>query len=431
MRVSSGMIFDAGIAGINRQTASLLKVQQQIASGRRILTPSDDPVAAARALEVTQASDIVAQFKENQNYAVSALGIEEVQLAAATDVIGRVHELAVQGSNSTLTDSARAGIATELRARFDELLGIANSGDGTGNYLFAGFMSSTTPFAGTVDGILAGSDVVYQGDDGQRKLQVSPTRVIEVSDAGSDLFRRIASGNGYFATDYAAGNSGTGVINSGAVSNPAAWNSSASQQVAINFTVSGGVTSYDLVDTVSGNSLLTGTAAPAAPAAQRVFQAGQPIVLSAQGAEAAFDLGASVTITGTAADGDSFTLAPGGSQSVFTTVARLIGALEAPAATPAAKAQLASEVGFAVTNLSHAANRISETRSLVGSRMNELESLGSLNEDLDLQYQQTLSTLQDVDYAKAVSDLTRKQFELEAAQQSFFKISQLSLFNFL
>lgn len=431
MRVSSGMIFDAGIASINRQTGSLLKVQQQIASGRRILTPSDDPVAAARALEVTQASDIVAQFKENQNYAVSALGIEEVQLAAATDVIGRVHELAVQSANSTLTDSARAGIATELRARFDELLGIANSGDGTGNYLFAGFMSSTTPFAGTVDNILAGNEIVYQGDDGQRKLQVSPTRVIEVSDAGSDVFRRIARGNGYFATDYAAGNSGTGVINSGAVTNPAAWNSSSSQQVAINFTVSGGVTSYDLVDTVSGNSLLTGAAAPAAAGSQRVFQTGQPIVLSAQGAEAPFDLGASITITGAVADGDSFTLAPGGSQSVFATVARLIGALEAPAGTPAAKARLTSEIGFAVTNLAHATDRIMGTRALVGSRMNEIESLGNLNDNLGLQYQQTLSTLQDVDYAKAIADLTRKQFELEAAQQSFFKISQLSLFNFL
>ncbi|MDZ4251617.1 MAG: flagellar hook-associated protein FlgL [Sulfuritalea sp.] len=431
MRVSSSMIFDAGIASINRQTGSLLKVQQQVASGRRILTPSDDPVAAARALEVTQASDIVAQFKQNHDYALFSLGMEEVQLGAATEVVARARELAVQSGNATLTDSARAGIAVELRARFDELLGIANSSNGAGNHLFAGFMSSTAPFGGTVDNILAGNEIVYQGDDGQRKLQVSPTRVIEMSDAGSDVFRRIASGNGYFATDYAAGNSGSGVINSGAVTNPAAWNSSSAQQVAINFTVSGGVTSYDLVDSVSGNSLLTGTAAPAAPGNLRVFQAGQPIVLSAQGGEAPFDLGASVTITGAAADGDSFTLAPSGSQSVFATLANLIGALEAPAGTPAAKAKLTSEIGFAMTNLAHAADRIIETRALVGSRMNELESLGSLNEDLGLQYQQTLSTLQDVDYAKAVSDLSRKQFELEAAQQSFFKISQLSLFNFL
>ena len=66
-------------------------------------------------------------------------------------------------------------------------------------------------------------------------------------------------------------------------------------------------------------------------------------------------------------------------------------------------------------------------RATLGSRMNELESLGYLNQDLSLQYQQTLSKLQDLDYAKAVTDLTRKQIELEAAQQSFAKVSQLSL----
>ena len=70
-------------------------------------------------------------------------------------------------------------------------------------------------------------------------------------------------------------------------------------------------------------------------------------------------------------------------------------------------------------------------RSQIGSRMNEIESLASLNEDLTLQYQQTLTDLQDLDYAKAISDLTRKQTDLQAAQQSFVKISQLSLFNYL
>ena len=73
MRVSNGMIFDAGVASINRQTSSLLHLQQQVASGRRILTPSDDPVAAARALEVTQASDVTAHFKQSQNFGAQRL----------------------------------------------------------------------------------------------------------------------------------------------------------------------------------------------------------------------------------------------------------------------------------------------------------------------------------------------------------------------
>ncbi|MDP2823752.1 MAG: flagellar hook-associated protein FlgL [Sulfuritalea sp.] len=430
MRVSSGMIFDAGVSGINRQTASLLHLQQQVSSGRRILTPSDDPVAAARALEVTQASDVLAQFTENHDNANSALGLEEAHLSSSVDLLARVRELAVQGGNTSLTLNDRFAITAELRARFEELTGIANATDGGGQYLFAGYMGSTKPFGGTVESILSGGEIVYQGDDGQRKLQVSPTRFLEVSDSGNDVFKRIRSGNGYFATNYAGGNTGTGVVTSGAVTNPAAWNAATTKNVAVKFTVTAGVTSYDLVDTVSGNSLLTGAAAPAPLVSQRTFQSGQPVVLS-QAGPPAFDLGASVTINGAPANGDSFSVAPSTSQSVFVTLAKLIGALEAPAGTPAANAKLSNDIGFALTNLDQATDNILRIQTRIGSRMAEIDSLSSVSEDLSLQYQQTLSQLQDLDYAKAISDLTRKQVDLQAAQQSFVNISQLSLFNYL
>ena len=420
MRVSTGMIFDAGVASINRQTASLLNVQQQVASGRRILRPSDDPVAAARALEVTQASDVVAQFKRNQDVATSALGLEEVQLASVGDVLGRVRELAVQAGNTNLSSTSRKGIATELRARFDQLLGIANTTDGNGQHIFSGYMGAVTPFGGSVDDILAGNEIVYQGDDGQRTLQVSPSRFIEVSDSGGDVFKRIRNGNGYFVTDYAAGNAGTGVMASGSVTDPAAWNAAATKNVSVEFTVAAGVTTYDLIDTASSASLLAG--------GPRAFQSGQPILL---GDPPAFNLGASVTITGTPANGDRFSVAPSTTQSVFVTLGNLIGALEAPTGTPAADAKYINEIGFALTNLDQAGNNVLRVRAGIGSRMNEIDSLASLNDSLDLQYQQTLSNLQDLDYAKAITDLTRNQTSLEAAQLSFSRISQLSLFNYL
>lgn len=431
MRISSGMIFDAGVSGINRNTALLLHVQQQISANRRILTPSDDPVAAARALEVQQASDVVAQFKQNQAAATSALGLEEGQLTSATDVLARVRELTIQAGSTSLTATQRKAISTELHSDFDQLLGIANATDGSGQRTFAGYMGSTTPFGGSVDNLIAGNEIVYQGDDGQRKLQVSPSRFIEISDSGNDVFKRIRNGNGTFVTDYASGNTGTGAITAGSVTNPVAWNASATKNVAIKFTVTGGVTTYDLVDTVSGNSLLTGGVAPASVASQRVFQSGQPIVLTAQGAEPAFNLGASITVNGAPASGDSFSVAPSTSQSVFATLANLIGALEAPTGTPGADAKYISEIGFAVTNIDQASSNLLRVRAQIGSRMNEIDSLGNLNDSLGLQYQQTLSGLQDIDYAKAISDLTRQQTSLQAAQQSFVKISQLSLFNFL
>ena len=430
MRVSSGMIFDAGVASLNRQTAALLHVQQQVASGRRILKPSDDPVAAARALEVTQAGDLVAQFKQNQDAATSALGLEEAQLASVGEVLGRVRELAVQAGNTNLSATSRKGIATELRARFDQLVAIANATDGNGQHIFSGYVGAATPFGGAVDNLLAGNEIVYQGDDGQRTLQVSPSRFVEVSDSGSDVFKRIRNGNGYFVTDYAAGNTGTGIVTAGAVTNPAAWNLAAAKNVAVRFTVTAGVTTYDLVDTVSGNSLLTGSAAPAPVVDQRTFQSGQPIVLS-QAIPPLFDLGGSITINGKPANGDSFSIAPSTTQSVFVTLANLIGALEAPPGPPAADAKYINEIGFALTNLDQASENVLRVRAGIGSRINEVESLGNLSDSLGLQYQQTLSNLQDVDYNKAISDLTRTKTNLEAAQLSFSRISQLSLFNYL
>ncbi len=433
MRISSGMIFDAGVSGINRQTASLLHIQQQVSSGTRILTPSDDPVAAARALEVTQSKDVVSQLTKNQGYATSALGLEETQLTGFGDVLGRVRQLAVQSGNASLNASDRRSIATELRTRFDELLGIANASDGMGQHMFAGFMGATAPFSGNVDAIISGAatDVTYSGDQGQRTLQVSPGRYIPVSDSGNDVFMQIKSGNGYFATDYAIGNTGTGIIDPGSVTDPVAWGASAAKNVAINFTVTAAGTTYDLVDLATGDSLLTGGPGAAPVGSQRIFQSGQLISLKSQGAEPPFDLGASTSITGVPATGDSFSIDPGASQSIFATVAKLIGALEAPSGTSAASAKYTNDIAVALSNIDQGTNNILRVRAGIGSRMNEVDSLDSLNQSLTLQYQQTLSGLQDLDYAKAITDLTRKQTDLQAAQQSFAKISQLSLFNYL
>lgn len=431
MRVSSGMIFDAGVAGINRQASSLLHLQEQVSSGRRILTPSDDPVAAARALEVQQNIDVLSQFKRNQDTATSMLGLEETQLSAAGDLLARVRELTVSAGNTSLSAAQRKDITVELRARFDELLGLANATDGSGQRMFSGYMGAVVPFGGSVDNLIAGNEITYRGDSGQRTLQISPSRHIAVSDSGNDVFRGIPDGNGYYSTAYASTNTGTGIINSGSVTDPGAWNAAVTKNVDIKFTVVAGVTTYDLVDSVSGNSLLTGGLAPAPVASQRTYQSGQPIMLKSQGAEPAFDLGASLSITGAPASGDSFSASPSTSQSVFVTLANLIGALEAPTASPGADGKYMSEIGFALTNLDQASGNILRVRADVGARMNEITSTAEMNSGLSLQYQQNLSSLQDIDYAKTYSALTQTQINLQAAQQSFSKIAQLSLFNYL
>lgn len=431
MRVSSGMIYDAGVSGINRQTATLLHTQQQISADKRILTPSDDPVAAARALEVQQNIDALNQFKRNQDAATSALSLEDAQLSGANDLLLSVRTLAVQAGNTSLTASQRANIAMELRGDYQQLLGIANATDGLGQSMFSGYMGGVTPFGGAVDNLIAGGEIVYSGDDGRRTLQIAPGQQIAVSHSGNDVFKNIRSGNGYFSTAYAAANTGSGIVDSGSVTDPVKWSAASTQNVQVKFTVSGGVTTYDLIDTVSGNSLLTGGPGPAPIANQRAYQSGQPITLKSQGAEPAFDLGATLTISGAPANGDSFSVSPSSAQSIFSTLAKLIGALETPTGGPGADAKYMSDIKSAITNLDQASGNILRVRAEVGAAMNQVDATAGMSANMNLQYQQNLSTLQDLDYAKTYSDLTRQQTNLQAAQQSFLKAAQLSLFNYL
>lgn len=436
MRISSGMIYDAGINSMNTLTDSLLHTQQQVSSGRRILTPADDPVAAASALGVTQASNINAQYALNQNNATSTLGLEATQLSSAGNLLTQAKQLAVQAGNATLNSSDRTTIATQLRAIFDQMLGIANAQDSSGQYLFSGNKGNTQAFSGTVE-----TGVSYNGDSGQRKLQLSASQQLAVSDSGNAVFQNIAAGNGYFATANGANNSGSGVIDVGSVSDPAKWIASNKGNMQVKFWVdttgSNGppnTTYYDLVDTTTGNSLYTGAASTQGGGSNtytHAYTGGQPIPLSQTGAPA-FNYGASVTITGAPATNDSFSISPGKTQSVFATLSNLILSLEsATTATPAGSAKLSNDVSSALTNIDQANSNILSVQAAIGSRQNEVTSLASVNSSLNLQYQQTLSNLQDVNYTQAVSNLTQLQTQLQAAQKSFAMVSQLSLFTYI
>lgn len=400
MRISSNTIYDSNVAAVNQQQARLAQTQQQIASGRRILTASDDPVAATRALEISQSDATNTQYASNRDSARNTLTLAESTLQAATSLIQSVHDSAIAAGNGSLTSSGRKIIATDLNARLQELVGLANSTDGLGNYLFAGFQSKTKPFVDTATG------VGYFGDDGQHLVQVAANRQMASSDSGADVFMRIKNGNGTFATQATATNTGTGVISSGSVTNPAALVAGNSYSIA--FSVVAGVTSY----TVTG-----------APTALAPPMAGIPYV---SGQAISFD-GMQLDIKGVPANGDTFTVAPSTNESVFKTISDLINALNAPVVG----ANLTNSVNRGLNNLDNALNNVLTTRATLGLRLNELDALQTAGVDMGLQFKQSLSNLQDVNYTQAASDLARQQTNLQAALLSFSKVSGLSLFNYL
>lgn len=184
MRISTQTLFETGAAQLGTLQSALVKTHQQIASGRRILTPSDDPVAAARALEVSQSQSLNTQYGVNRQHAKSALGAVEGTLSSVTALLQDVKTNVIAAGNGSYSDTERGFLATELRGRFEQLLGLANSRDATGNYMFAGFQTSTPAFSESAPGV-----VQYDGDQGQRLMQVDSTRQMAASSPGQTVFQ--------------------------------------------------------------------------------------------------------------------------------------------------------------------------------------------------------------------------------------------------
>jgi len=221
MRVSTGMIYQSGSGGIQKRTADMLRTQQQLSTGKRILTPSDDPVGAARALQLNQALGINASQMATRSDARTSLGMVDNQLSSVTDLLTRVKELAIQAGDASLTDVDKKSIATELRSRYTELVGLANSTDGLGRYLFSGYQVSSQPFGGSIE-----NGMTYVGDSGSRKMQVSSSRQLDISAPGDAVFMNIINGNGTFQAmmeSLKSANSSTVTSSSAMVSDIAKW----------------------------------------------------------------------------------------------------------------------------------------------------------------------------------------------------------------
>lgn len=400
MRLSSVQIFQQGISSILARQAEVSHTEQQLATGRRILTPADDPVAAVQILDITEDLAQVDQFQRNGNLAQGQLALEDTVLADVGNVLQRVRELVVQANNATQSPETRRSIATEVEARIDEVLALANTRDASGEYIFAGFQAQSEPFA------RQGSSYAYNGDDGQRFLQLGASTQVAVRDSGADVFMSVPAGNGSFIIDPATTNTGTAVVGS---------NSATSAFVRDSYSISfSQPTATDPVTYQVLNSAST-------VVASGDYVAGDTIEFS----------GASVRIDGQPVAGDSFDVAPAANQDLFTTLENIVEALNNAGSAPAQVASVNNSMGQALTNIDQALGNVLEVRADVGVRLNHVENQVNINESFSLQLQETLSDVQDLDYAEAISRFNLELTALQAAQQAFVKMQGLSLFNYM
>lgn len=191
MRISTNTIYQTGISKISQLQSEQSKLQQQIASEKRILTPSDDPIAAARALEITHAQNMNTQFASNRQIAETQLTGQDISLDSITELLVSTQTVLV-GSAGTLSATQKNTLAVQLSATFDTLLGYANTQDANGNYLYAGLQGNTKPYTATSTG------ATYNGDSQQQLLQVDNARQMPINIPGDSVFQ--AGGNDIFKT---------------------------------------------------------------------------------------------------------------------------------------------------------------------------------------------------------------------------------------
>ncbi len=300
MRLSTSQIFQQSVTAMQSQQTDLAKTQMQLSVGKNNLSPSDDPAAATRILNLNNVIETNDQYQRNADFANSRLYMEEAVLTEVGDILQRTRELSVQANNDTLNASDRQSIAFEVRESIEALVQLANSTDATGEYLFAGFKTDTIPF--TDDGA---GNFTYEGDQGQRNLQIGARRQVAIGDSGNDVFMKVDDGAGGVDSMFSA--------------------------------------LYDFVIDLESNTPST------------------------------------------------------------TTLARIDSALDS----------------------------VLDTRASVGARLNTIENQKSANDSFSLLLQENRSSLEDLDYAEAVSRFERQLLALQASQQSFVKVQGLSLFNYL
>ena len=406
MRISTAMLNANALAGIEQDTSALSKTQNELATGKSINSPADNPVGAVQLLQLNNANAQYQQYIANGQSVGTNLNLEQTALSSATTTLQSIRDLVVQANNTTNSTANLQQIATQVSALENQLLGTANSQNAQGEYLFSGYSAGTQPFVRGASGA-----VNYVGDSGAGSVPLNASTSVQTGDPGSTVFMNVPTGNGTFATSVSGANTGTGVIDAGSVTSIAAWRTAtaaAPGPYTISFT---DATDYTVTDG-AGAAVSSGT------------------YNSANGGEIAFN-GIQVGISGTPAAGDSFTVSQAGRQGVFASLDSLVVSLNTANNSAAARAQLASSLNGSLQQVDQALNQLSTATTNVGSRISLISSVNSALITQSTTLKTQISNLGDLDYAAASPQYSQQYVALQAAEQSYADIGQLSLFKYI
>ena len=405
MRVSTYQVHTQAAQQLQTLGAQAAQTQSQIAEGRRLVSPSDDPIGAARVIRINQELAAREQFLQNADAAELQLGLSESVLSQMEDLLQRLQELTLQAGAGIQTAADRSFIAAEINGRFEELMSLANTRNSAGEYIFSGFKGGVQPFVQGDNGI------EFLGDEGERQVEVNRGQLVSINDSGAEIFMKVPSRQ--IQVNLSASNSVDGELRNLTVTDQAAVAELFPDKLIVEFrppSEAAGFTNYT-VRRASDNRPLEGAI--------------NVPLLSNGSVEVS---GLSFNISGSPQVGDSFVVETTDKKSIFATVQDLAaGLLEIDPTVDAAKYD--SLINDSIVGLENATNGLLLARSSIGARFNTITASRDLHEDLSLQLKAVRSDIEDLDFSEAVSDLAYQSFVLEAAQQSFIRINGLSLFD--
>ncbi len=427
IRVSTQHQYNTSIDNMQRSNVTLDKLQQQISSGKRILQPSDDPVASAQVVKLERE---LAQY-DKYEVAIKAtdrrLTLQESVMGSMRTSMDRIKELVIQGSTGTLTDSDRASIAVSMKTETEFMANLMNTQDSQGEYIFAGSKGKIKPYQLQVDG-----SYQYQGDDGQRNVKVSHDLTIPSNDSGQYLFEAVTNTlqttvKGSYASQVGPPASVVTNVVFDSVDDEEQFTDFSqnlgdiSIAVAVVLLPAPAVHSYSVLDS-QGAAALSGTGVPLTSI---VYTPGDRIELYGM----RFDLGAAVSPETFVGENSNVLHTEPKRKNILDAVQSYAQALEKPVRDTNDRISLEAQTEKMFGQWDQASERNIESVTRLGTRLSFMENIKDNNLDFTLFAKASLSSIQDVDMPEAISKFKLEEVTLEASQAVFGRVASLSLFD--
>jgi flagellar hook-associated protein 3 FlgL len=425
MQISSKLFNQQQLKQFSSTTEELQDLQNKIATGENILRASDDPVGSVELSGLNVVKKQIEQYERNVNSANDRLSLLDKNLENLSNIFIRVQELIIQASSDVLGASDREAIAIEVDQMKEEVLSLANAQDSNGSFLFSGYKTNTIPFEKDLTG-----KINYKGDRGIASLSISESRIIETTLDGGTLFQAVKgpSGNNVsifqmledISYSIRTASGGVDSVKSTGVAeltfenkDPGTWTFDLTGNLGT-ATITAEITGEDPAEFVRqinlGNTGVVATIMDDGKTIKLTDSVNGPMEiknLSVYGIDTAQkDPSSFFNVQPTDGIGNKI----GGVQKLYD------------------NDQLPSKQ---LDNVASTQVHIANNRGEIGARTNSLDRQVELLANRRLGVEKDVSDLKDADLAALVTNLQSMLTSMQASQQSFVKISQLNLFDYL